>query len=756
MLISYPFLSGRTDDTLVSDTIEQSISAKEGLYPVGFDRRWHGGIHLSAAANEPVRAIADGEVVAFRCASAVEHYQGVGDFDSSFVLLKHSTHTGESTPVEFYSLYMHLQSTKDMIADLYAQLPAFIKQAKAGPGVVKPTNVKVYRKDVLGFVGTLYDRTTLHFEIFTTDEALAKFWKDSASTTSTGSPDFYGDAHFIIPAGKDFLAKHPNDKAGKLDLPGVADFPLPTGVSGKNSNKLYVSVRLDRGKRSSASVAEIEPGKFQPHATSVEQPDYEYELYRLATALYPDCPSAGYEWLRFGRVLGPDSTSNNTNWQAVSFEDGKIGYIDLAQADIVKLSDADFPHWQGWRKIEEGQTHDAQDGLCEIDELLAVIRIEDEDGDGQITDADKQIKLSRSDIRDKLQYLVVKHPSEWDKSSNDAKYAALRKPGEALENPEDWEEFKAHIEKMQFWADAGLGESSVWHFHPIAFIRHMRKCGWLSLEEMTQLLPRISYANFEKSKPAKVTIGWDTALARWQPYQTDLNKTFRKYNIISAERRSHFLGQVYIETARMETVREIGKGRKNSKGQWPAPAMEYYTVFYGRGIMQLTWAGNYDAYLRYRSKLALPNLENSTYTDERITASSKHYWFDPRVSKTELDMSLNKVWSPRYDPDMIASNAYNACDSGGFFWASKPYASRVWSINKKCDDGVSSEVIGRISEYVNGGSFGYFERQAFVRYVYRFLSDDNIAFDSEKFEIVHHRSKTRTSITVDFQAQRPL
>lgn len=661
MLISYPFLSGRTDDTLVSDTIEQSISAKEGLYPVGFDRRWHGGIHLSAAANEPVRAIADGEVVAFRCASAVEHYQDVGDFDSSFVLLKHSTQTGESTPVEFYSLYMHLQSTKDMIADLYAQLPAFIKQAKAGPGVVKPTNVKVYRKDVLGFVGTLYDRPTLHFEIFTTDDALAKFWSDSTSTTSTGSPDFYGDAHFIIPAGKDFLAKHPNDNAGKLDLPGKADFPLPAGVSGKNSHKLYVTVRLERGTRSSASVAEVEPGKFQPLAGPVEQPDYEYELYRLATALYPDCPSAGYEWLRFGRVLGPDSTSNNTNWQAVRFEDGKIGYIDLAQADIIKLSDADFPHWQGWRKIEEGQTHNAQDGICDIDELLAIIRIEDEDGDGQITDADKQIKLSRSDIRDKLQYLVVKHPSEWDKSSNDAKYAALRKPGEALENPEDWDEFKAHIEKMQFWTDAGLGEPSVWHFHPIAFIRHMRKCGWLSPIEFAQCLPRKNL-HFKGTKfHEQLVANWETAYTRSVRWSHHLSRAARKYLVPANKLRLvHFFSQVIEESGYLRLLVE-GGGSDRAYAPW-----------YGRGLIQLTHLGNYQEYGRFRAFAG--------------------------------EGGLPPAYQPLgWNPDArILQNDANCADSAGFYWVCTLINALHKHMSRMADMGLAPSEVLAVSRGING------------------------------------------------------
>jgi hypothetical protein len=64
------------------------------------------------------------------------------------------------------------------------------------------------------------------------------------------------------------------------------------------------------------------------------QDNYEYELYRLSTALYPDCPSAGLEWLRFGRVLGSDTTTRNETGSLVRYSDSAVGYIDLAPNEL--------------------------------------------------------------------------------------------------------------------------------------------------------------------------------------------------------------------------------------------------------------------------------------------------------------------------------------------------------------------------------------------------------------------------------------
>jgi len=211
MLISYPVLPASAihddEDVYLTNVLEAHLIAFEGGYPVstiptaqGPMHRWHGGVHLYGGG-EPLRAVADGKVVAFRFAAQRETYGTLGDYDTSFVLLKHETQTGENTPMVFYSLYMHLANKADLQSDRFQQLPSWLRQASAGPSVQTPAGQKVWRKDVLGFAGQLYGREAMHFEVFMLDADFNGIWRDSSAITQgTGSDDWFGDAHFVIPA----------------------------------------------------------------------------------------------------------------------------------------------------------------------------------------------------------------------------------------------------------------------------------------------------------------------------------------------------------------------------------------------------------------------------------------------------------------------------------------------------------------------------------------------------------------------------
>jgi hydroxyethylthiazole kinase len=152
------------------------------------------------------------------------------------------------------------------------------------------------------------------------------------------------------------------------------------------------------------------------------------------------------------------------------------------------------------------------------------------------------------------------------------------------------------------------------------------------------------------------------------------------------KRAAIFLSQVLLETAQW---RDLG-GTKRLLHEWgfgtysaANPATQYYTAFYGREIMQLTWAGNYRGYGEFRN---IPDhvgeyverLPNST---PRITSSSLHW------SANSADHGVQFQWAPRYDLDIIGEQPFEACDSG------------------------------------SGGN-GYYERQAYTAFMMRFLTDD--------------------------------
>jgi flagellum-specific peptidoglycan hydrolase FlgJ len=97
---SYPFTVGDGKDASDAHTFFEALSnAEDGFYPLGANGIWHGGIHFDNATGkllkqeDGVRAIADGEVVAYRLDSSypVLKYQDGKScvYSTGFVLVRH-------------------------------------------------------------------------------------------------------------------------------------------------------------------------------------------------------------------------------------------------------------------------------------------------------------------------------------------------------------------------------------------------------------------------------------------------------------------------------------------------------------------------------------------------------------------------------------------------------------------------------------------------------------------------------------------
>lgn len=129
MKIVYPMqLAGSNTPSEVASLdafIEKINSLKSGTFPIGRNRIWHGGIHFSEKGgwhpSGAVRAIADGEIVAYRLATtpskatrSPEAGKPGDDIElhtsPSFCLVRHRYEAGEQNKnrLTFYSLYMHI------------------------------------------------------------------------------------------------------------------------------------------------------------------------------------------------------------------------------------------------------------------------------------------------------------------------------------------------------------------------------------------------------------------------------------------------------------------------------------------------------------------------------------------------------------------------------------------------------------------------------------------------------------------------
>ncbi|WP_330960249.1 pesticin C-terminus-like muramidase [Photobacterium sp. 53610] len=96
-----------------------------GRYIISKGRGWHGGLHINnriafwAQHFQPVQAMADGELVAYRMAEeypTTQYMDTTSSYSNNFCLLRHSFQNPdkEDEKYTFYSLYMHLQSQKEI------------------------------------------------------------------------------------------------------------------------------------------------------------------------------------------------------------------------------------------------------------------------------------------------------------------------------------------------------------------------------------------------------------------------------------------------------------------------------------------------------------------------------------------------------------------------------------------------------------------------------------------------------------------
>lgn len=159
MKIVYPMQlageNGSSEIASIDEFIKKINGLKSGTFPIGRNRIWHGGIHFSQSGgwhpSGAVRAIADGEIVAYRLATkpakatrSTEEGKPEGKIDlytsPSFCLVRHRYEAGEQNKnrLTFYSLYMHIACENSY------------NSSEAARVMVKGTGVSTYEPVVEG------------------------------------------------------------------------------------------------------------------------------------------------------------------------------------------------------------------------------------------------------------------------------------------------------------------------------------------------------------------------------------------------------------------------------------------------------------------------------------------------------------------------------------------------------------------------------------------------------------------------------
>lgn len=723
MLISPPFLPPRADSQTEEQWLEAAMSGGEpgdGGYPVSYNLGWHGGVHLQAPARgnagmEPVRAIADGVVVYRRGSSEPPEAPAPdaplnygGRTSDGVVVVRHETEIGAEfqqnipTRVIFFSVYMHLHTVRSTV-----------RQGR-----------QIRRKDEIGQAGYIKGQPgRIHLEIICDDANLIKLvgrGSGLVSQISDGRSDaVFGELYFYLAETVRVYPQRP-----PLNRPSPSDgSPL-----GEN---LFVGLRYAEGdgmqyKRGHAYVTTYRQSGT-PLGTALIEPDAEYNLYRDANSIsdaYPanarPAPSAVYELLRFGRIVGPDPLvpADVPHWRQIRTPAG-TGWVNLNAQGVRKFSDADFPHWRGWQLIE-----DTADGnsLCNAPEILGPA---DFNRDGSITADEAHTRLIAPEVKAFLRRLICKFPTEWDATAIDASWGWLKTRSPANQNPmtdRQFDRLRGHIEALAFWKEANLqipqlnadgqitGSEALarthWHFDPREFVRIFRKCGWMSSLEFS-----LVYTDAYQKKIGSRLDTARNALSHEvrERYRTQLNKVVRKYHLnASSYRLAHFLGQGAEESRTLTLMferRSEASCNQLYSGRLGNDLLGDAFRYRGRGMKQLTGKYNYTEYWVYRGWIARESFDRS--------------WWERRGVVRRPVIS---------NPDVLATDDYAVIDAGGWYWAASPHRGEphmLSSINRMVNSGrPTRENVRMVTLAINGGETGLDNREFHTDRIYRVVGDE--------------------------------
>lgn len=657
MIISPPFLPDRLANETEEAFVTRAMTAStRGKFPVSYYMQWHGGVHLQApTADTPVRAIADGRIVYLRQPTARPDNQAtleqhplyvpnIGWTDNGCIIIRHQTEIGENITITYYSIYMHLRSIEN--------------------GLAQGNNI--HRKTKLGNAGRIYDQDNLiHFEIITADDQIENII--GSLTLNRNGANYHTNQQGHI---THYISQHGRTAScfGSMYFYLPADTPTYNGTHNINrythtatgntlGQALYLEMKYHSGNCTFTAYDENGTQIGQPVTTNGNSPRgsvHEYNLFAQASEVCRTMPTAGFELLRFGRVLGTEALNpaNTAHYRQIPTANGNT-WVNLNTDAIKKYSDADFPFWKGWSVAEDDTNNDSR---CDSAIVRAILDNGTAGSFANLTDEQKQARLSEEAIEKKLKKTFYKFPTEWQNANFETRFSWLRTPvdqgGMALTD-EMFTWYQNHVQAQTFWEAANLEgiDANHWHCPPIEFIKHFRQCGWLSQSELKQLIPSHAIrGNNWEAIPARDAIR--------NAIRLNINKALRKYCINTPLRMACFFGNAIQESGWFGTLQEIG-----------AQGAHWYYPWHGRGLLQLTHPYNYKSYWKFRGR-TIPQLFDTLINNyqqvERLPSAQR--MGRRNTFQDGQYQGLNQCYTWR---DQVANQAnIDPVDSAGFYWAS--------------------------------------------------------------------------------------
>lgn len=681
MIISPPFLNGSVAVKDVLDAGLRPVAAREattlapeGNFPVSQSMNWHTGLHLQApqigAEFVPVRAIANGTVVFVNQPRArVEDpsdgqaYNPYGSkaswTDNGMVVLEHTTEIGAdgstTTAVTFYSSYMHMSKIDSAVS----------------------VGKKIYRKDVLGNAGVIYDQPgQIEFGICCDAVNLKKIigrtpdWMPLAAPTNDGRTDVvFGKVYVYLPASTKIKTGDPMPTAQVRSAhQGTDALGTPQWV--------VLDYGYDTGTPGTAVLTTFDTAGARVGACAPEV-GAEYKLFDEAITRHGKVPGGGqgsspsgwYELLRFGRNIGRGTSAADKDalptdamhWRKVTTVAGATVWADLNGPGSYKFSDADYLPAMGWNCYDDDR--DPADQRCSSDKLKSLIA-DPLSPDSTNDPAKLAQRIGVADVLAKFSRTICKFPHEWDKATLESRYQFMSERADIKENPASWTLAKKHLNAMGLDALPDDFKKADWHFHPAEFVRILSRCGWLDRTELAQCFPR-KHFTLNGTSMVSHSVTWEKAFTQSGKWTTPFNIATRKYGLSNAKQRLvHFFSHVIPETGFLTLMKE----GDNAAGTYLSG--KAYYPYYGRGLIQLTWKAGYEKYGIFRG------------FPRNVTTGPYH------------DLGWN--------PDTMVAlnnttyNAINCADSACCFVINTP------GMLKAIDNGIAQSDAIKVSKFVNG------------------------------------------------------
>ncbi|RUO33751.1 hypothetical protein [Aliidiomarina soli] len=540
MDVSYPIKTSATarSEGALLELLSKVRTEATGHYLLSEGGRWHGGIHITERSHpnhpfEPIRALADGELVAYRMTEDYlqSSFQGQTlHYSNSFCLLRHRCPVPDTQDsFTFYSLYMHLRPLNYQPGPLYRVKSTRNTRRAANPAEHSGDTQTLAAGSLIECLSDPAEQHSLGGNDYLFVKARTynpengdvgePFW---VALHEKNSPAFYTDGFEVQST---FPRWYPQPRITPPQDNGLERFQLTSGRNIRWASPPYLSAVADATLPTGSQLLRLDDAEVRARLGQ-DGAEYTFHRYRILSG-----ENKGQEgWMAFDAAsfshmqtqaiaLPAEQQPDIRTDQLVVLETpiairagDALGYLGLHER-LCREGDGSVEHShqihleafavepppqalfnsEHWRWMSQGDITDheanpkADNGFFK--NLLTSL---DDNEDEHLSHGEVQQAYRNDEIATSLEHLLSLHTNEWHDDANRAHYKWWEiYLGQVHAWARGQDERQAFYEKLQDnlehererlthlkWLDAAQGRlgltKDVWHMHPIRLVSQLR------------------------------------------------------------------------------------------------------------------------------------------------------------------------------------------------------------------------------------------------------------------------------------------